>query len=371
MISNPKLARIFGVRLRLHYTCFVAFVLIAIVVVTQFPEAYPLWQRIGLGITGSLLFLMAISVRELVLSFIAISKGVPVKSVTLFVFGGVSKIAGDATLPILELLLAATGLLSSLLIAGIFYGVYIILASTGSIIMAGLIQWLAFIYFMLVALFHYIPGFPLDGGRLLRTLLWKTINDYDRATRMVCWVGWGVGLLFMAAGIFLAVVARQWFVGLFLLFMGWVLQTAAAQSRRQAVMSGALRGVTARDIMSKECPIISQQLSVGQLVRDCILVTAQRYFVVADGVKLQGIVTMGNVKRIPKERWDFTPIGGIMTPASGLKIAHAGQSALSLLEQMDDLEIKQMPVLEADEVIGIVIRESLIRLGKTRAELGA
>jgi Zn-dependent protease len=368
MRGVPNLGRIFGLRLRFHRSWYLAFVLIIAIMVTQFPEAYLLWQRIVVGIAAGFLFFVAVSVREIVLSFLALSRGIPAKRVTLFPFGGASQVAKEDTLPVLELLLAAAGLLCNLIIAGIFYGVHSILVNTGSVLIDGLVLWLAFLYFML-ALFHFIPVFPLDGGRLLRTLLWKVTGDYERATRIASWAGQGIGLLFIAGGILLLILSHQWFNGLVLVFIGWVLQIAATQSRGQTVLRKALQGITARDVMARECPIISQQLSLGQLVRDCVLVTGQRYFVVADGVKLQGIVTMRNIKPIPKERWDSTPIGEIMTPASKLKTAQAEQPAASLLGEMDELQIDYMPVLEQDKVIGIVVRDSLMRLVKTRAEL--
>ena len=369
MRSAPKLGRISGIRVRLHYTWFVAFVLITAIVFTQFPETYPFWQRIILGIAACVLFFTAISIRELALTFTASRRGIPVKSVTLFVFGGVSQIAKEATLPIFELLLATTGLLSNLVIAGMFYVVYAGLVNAGSVAIAGLIQWLAFIYFMLF-LFHFIPGFPLDGGKVLRIFLWRATDDYDRATRIASWTGRGIGLLCIVGGILLLIVGRQWFIGLVLAGIGWVLERAAAQSHREAVVSEALESIMAGDIMSKEFPLITQQLSLGQLVRDYIQVTGQRYFVVADGVNLQGIMTMHNIKSIPRQRWDTTQIGEVMTPASQLKTAHPKQGARSVLEQLDELETNQMPVLEEDKVIGIVTRDSLIRSVKTRAELG-
>ena len=369
MRNAPSLGRISGIRVRLHYTWSVVSVLIIALVVTQFPEAYPLWQRIILGIAAILLIFTAVSIREFALSLMAISKGIPVKGVTLFVFGGVSQIPKEATLPTLELLVAVAGLLSNLIIAGMFYGVHLALVNAGSVMIAGLIQWLAFIYFMLF-LFHFIPGFPLDGGRVLRALLWVTTGDYDRATRIANWTGRGIGLLFIAGGILIMIVAHQWFVGLLLLLLGWPLENAAAQSHRQTAVDKALQSITARDIMTKECPFITKQLSLGQLVRDYILVTGRCYFVVVDDVKLQGVVTMRNIKPIPKERWNSTRIGEIMTPASELKTAHPKQPTASLLEQMDDLGISQMPVLEKDKVIGIVARDSLIHLVKTRAKLG-
>lgn len=365
----PHLGRVLGIRLRLHPTWAIAIPLIIAIVVTQFPEAYPLWQRMILGVAASLLFLAAVSIREIILNFLALSRGIPVKRVTLFAFGGVSQITKQATLPLLELLLAAAGLLTNLIIAGIFYAVHSVLVNTANVMIDGLILWSAYMYFML-ALFHFIPGFPLDGGRLLRTLLWKATGDYDRATGIASWAGQGFGLLLIVGGILLLVLAGQWFNGLVLIFVGWVLHLAAVQSRRQTALREALQGIVARDIMAGEGLITTPQLTLGQLVHDCILVTGQRYFVVAEGGKLEGIVTTRDIKRVPKKRWNSTQIGEIMTPASELKTAHAQQSAASLLEQMEELNIDQMPVLEQDKVIGIIARDSLIRLGKTRAELG-
>lgn len=369
MISDPNLGKILGIRVRLHYTWIIAFGLIAGIVVTQFPEAYPLWKRAVLGVTASLLFFISIGTREIVLDFTAVRKGIPVKNVTLFVFGGISRVAGENTSQALELLLAVTGLLSTLLIAGVFYIIYIILVSAGSILVAGLIQWVAYVIFLLF-LFHLIPGFPLDGGRVLRTGLWKATGDYDRATRIASWTGLAIGLLAIIGGIVTIVIGHQWFFGLLLLLMGWVLQSAASQSYRQAQLHEALQGVIVKDIMAKECPLITQELSIRQLVRDYVLVTGQRYFIVVDGEKLKGIVTIRNIKSIPRERWDSACAGGIMTPVGELRTARRRQSAVSVLDQMDELEVDRMPVLDRNKVVGVVSRDSLFRLVRTRAKLG-
>jgi CBS domain-containing protein/Zn-dependent protease len=368
MRITPHLNRIAGIRLRVHPTWAIAFILMIAIVVTQFPEAYPFWQRIVLGVAASLLFFIAVSIREIILNFLALHRGIPVKRATLFAFGGVSQIAKEGTRPVLELLLVAAGLLINLIIAGIFYAVHSVLVNTAYVVIDGLILWSAYMYFML-ALFHFIPAFPLDVGRLLRMLLWKATGNYDRATGIASWAGHGFGLLFIIWGILLLGLTSQWFNGLGLIFVGWILYIAAAQSRRQTALWKALQGIAARDVMAKESLIVAPQLTVGQLVRDCILVTGQRYFVVAEEGKLQGIVTIRDIKQVPKERWNSTKIGEIITPASELKTAHAHQSTASLLEQMEELNIHQMPVLEEDKVIGIVARDALIRLNKTRAEL--
>lgn len=369
MTSAPRLGQIFSVRVRLHYTWIMALFLAIAIVVTQFSEAYPLWQRMLLGLAAGLLFLMSVSIREFILRFLAISKGIPVRRVTLYVFGGTSQLTVEGVLPSLDLLMAVTGLLSNMVIAVVFWGAYLIITKAGNVTFAGLTQWLAFIYFLLT-LFHFMPGFPLDGGRALRALLWKTTGNYDRATLIASWVGWGIGFICILGGILLLIVTGQWFTGLLLVLIGWVLMSAASLSRRQAVLHEALRNVTAGEIMSRELPIITRQLNIDQLVRDFIIVKGQHYFIVADGTKLQGVVTLGDIKPITKDRWSSIPVGAIMTPASELKIAHRQQSAASLLVHMDDFGIDYMPVLENDEVVGIVARESLNRLGKTRAELG-
>lgn len=367
MRSFPNLNRIFGVSLRLHYTWAFAIVLIIAIMVTLFSSAYPLWQRLSLGLATGLIFLISVSIQEFIISLTAISRGIPLKRTTLFVFGGAPQISKESTSPVLELLLAATGLLSSLLIAGVFYGIYAALVNASSIVTADLLQWLAFIYFMLF-LFHFIPGFPLYGGRILRAVLWQATSNYERATLIASWIGWCVGLLFIAGGILLLLAEFQWANGLALAGAGWVLLTAAAQGRRQAVLRKALQKVQAQDIMLKERSLISPQFTISQLIRDYILVSGQRYYVVGDGGKWQGAVTMSAIKRVPKRRRG-SHIGKIMTPASELKTAHPLQSAASLLDQMDEQGIDHMPVLEGDKVIGIVARDSLIRLAQSRAEL--
>lgn len=226
------MGRVLGIRLRVHYTWFVAVILITTSVVTQFSTASPLWSRIILGISASFLLFLSISIREFVLSFIATRKGISVKSVTSFVFGGVYEIDEETATPALELLLAMAGMLFNLIIAGVFFVVYFVLKYTENIMIDVLMQWLAFICFML-AIFHFVPGFPLDGGRILRALLWKASGNYQRATRIASWVGWSAGLIFTIGGILILIFTQQWFIGILLAFPGLVLQNAATHSRRQ------------------------------------------------------------------------------------------------------------------------------------------
>ena len=275
MDGLPKMGRIFGVSVRLHYTWVLAFALITAIMVTQFPEALPLWQRIVLGLITSLLFLIAVSIRSFIISLVAINRGVTVKRITLFVFGGSTEISEETTHPILELLIAATGLLAALLLCGVFYGIYAILFSTGSEVVYVVIQWLSYIFFMLF-LFHLIPAFPLDAGMMLRALLWKVSGDYDRATSITSLIGWAIGWLSIAGGILLLILEQEWFNGLTLVGVGWVLQSAATRSRRRALIREALQPVKAEDIMTRECSFISIQSTVSRATAPVSRNTAMR-----------------------------------------------------------------------------------------------
>ena len=239
MRTLTHLGRLLRIRFRVHYTWLFAVILVPAAVITQFPPTYPLWQRAVLGIFASLMLFVAVAVRELVLGFIAIRKGIAVESVTLFVFGGVSQLDSETSSPSLELLLAASGQLINIIIAGIFSIIYFVLKGSGNIMIEVLMQWMAFIWFMLVML-HFIPGFPLDGGRALRVFLWRLTTDYIRATRITSWLGWGFGLVMTAGGISLLVLTPELFAGLVLVVFGILLQNAATNSRRRVVQSKAV-----------------------------------------------------------------------------------------------------------------------------------
>jgi Zn-dependent protease/predicted transcriptional regulator len=363
------LDKILGIRIRVHYTWAFVFALVTAIVSTQFPESYPLWQRIALGLVAALFFFAGVTVRELILSFTTIPRESPIKSVTLFAFGGVYQTTRENFVSNHNLLLYFVRFLSNFMIAAIFYGLYAIFINAGNLMIAGLAQWLALFYSMLFLL-HFVPAFPLDGGMVLRALLWKSTGDYYRATYIASLTGWSIGLLFIFAGVLAFIVTQQWFVGLVVAAVGWFLYSAAAQTYRLAVLLVALQSTTARDVMTREFPLITWQMSISQLIREQIIVKGWRYSIVADGAKLEGALTIRDIRSVPKRRWHNTSVGDIMTPAIELKTAYAQQSAAALLEQMDYLRIDHMPVLEDDHVIGVVARDSLVRLGKARAEFG-
>jgi Zn-dependent protease/predicted transcriptional regulator len=363
------LRSIFDIRIRAHYTCVVAFVLITAIVSAQFPESYPLWQTIILGISTALLFFISVSTNELIISLTVISRQNPINNITIFAFGGVFETIQEATSPNRELLMALARFLSNLTITTIFYGIYATLINSGNFAIAGIAQWLVFIWFM-VFLINFVPGYPLDGGRVLRALLWKSSGDYFRATHIATLIGWCIGLLLIFSGVLASIITHQWFLGLAVTFIGWSIQSAAGQIRRQTVLLMALQLTNVRDIMTREYKIVNRGVTVGQLFRDHILASGWCYFIVVDGAKLQGILTKRNIKSVPRRRWNSTPIGEIMTPSNEINFANPLQSGASVLQKMEQMGIDDMPVLEDGNVIGIIVRETLVRLGKVRAEFG-
>jgi len=373
MTRTVNLGRVFGIPVRLHYTWFLALLLITGGSITGglafiFPGTYPLWQRTLLGVAATLLLFASMSARELAHCFVAINRRMPVKSVTLYVFGGAPRISEQDTRPVPDLLVAASGPVSSLVVAGVFYAACAALIAAGWFMAADLMQWL-FYFNVMIALFGLIPGFPLDGGRALRAVLWMIISDYSRSTRIATLTGRGLGFLLILIGILALVLAGEVFTGPALAVFGWFLADAAATSHRQARVREAFHGVTARYMMTESYTLIKQQLTFG-LVRDYIINSGQHCFVVIEDGKLEGILTLGDIQ-IPQKRWDATGVSEIMTAASELKTANPDEPAVDLLEQMDDYNIEQMPVLEEGKLIGMVTRDRLIRFLKARAVLKA
>lgn len=370
MKSSFTLGRVLGIPLRLHYTWFFVFVLITawLVAYLPMPGPYILWHRIVLGVAASLLVFVSITAHELAHSLVAVKNGMPVKGITLFVFGGVSQIAKEASRPSTEILVAIVGPLASVAISSIFLGISFLLSDP----LATVAQWLAYIN-GLMAIFNLIPGFPLDGGRVLRAVVWLRTGDYMRGTRIATLSGRVIGYVFVGGGIIFMFVTGEWIGGLWLAFIGWFLETAATISYRQASFHDALRGSTVRDIMIQArrslLPVASREFTLEHLVQDYILPTGRRSLMVGTDGNFEGIVTLRDTKKISQERWRTTSVGDIMIPRARLITSQPNQDALGLLEQMDEGNINEVPVLKGDKIIGVVTRDDLDRRLRVRTEL--
>ncbi len=371
MRGQISLGRVFGIPLRLHYTWFIIFALVTFSLVRYAMEAtYSLEQGVILGVLTSMLFFVSIITHELAHSIVAIRNSIPVREITLFVFGGVSQITREATSPRAEFLVAIVGPVTSLVLAGVFYALHILLAASQQALAAGLMQWLALIN-VILAVFNLIPGFPLDGGRVLRALVWGRTRDYRKATRIAARVGQVIAYAFMAGGFVLIIFVREfWFTGLWFILIGWFLHDAARASYRHVILRDALNGITTRQIMDSGCPSVSPEMAVGQAIEQHILPTGRNCLLITQGGELVGMVTLQQIKQIGRGRWEAVPVRDIMIPGRDLKAVDADEDVMAVLDMMDGETANHLPVTEAGRVVGVINREDLIRLLRNRAEFG-
>jgi Zn-dependent protease len=371
MRGSLKLGNVFGIPIHINYTWFIILILMTVQLATlQFPQINSRWPAIqywAAGLITAILLFVSVLIHELAHSLVSRSLGTPVEGITLFIFGGVSSISEDSRRPQDELIMAAVGPLSSVVLAGAFwvlsqlapngtfvYGAAVFLAATN----AGL------------AIFNMVPGFPLDGGRVLRSLIWWGTGNMRIATRWASTIGRVVAALMIVSGLLVALVFRSWQTGLWLAFIGWFLENAAAQSYRQFLLKENLAGVSARDLMTSDCVRIEGTQNLQAAVDEHLLREGRRCIMVTRGDTLAGLLTVHRIKDIPRSEWPFTSVAQAMIPFDQVKNVDVNASAMSVLKLMDEGDINQMPVLEAGRLVGAISRDRLLRFIRTKAELG-
>jgi predicted transcriptional regulator len=294
-----------------------------------------------------------------------------VVSITLFVFGGVSRLGRDPSTAVEEFNVAIAGPISSLFLAGGFGLVYKQAGSNQ--VLSTLAGSLAGINFVL-ALFNLIPGFPLDGGRVFRAIVWGITKDSSRATRITARCGQVVAFAMIAAGAYEAVYGYNGqsdpVQGVWLALIGWFILTAARQSRAQADARGALEGLRVADIMTPELPTIGREISLEDYAREMMRTGRRAHLVVAHD-QLVGLMTAEALHSVPNQDWDVTSVQAVMLPKDKLHWAAPEEPALSLLDRMRTIGMQQMPVITGGNVVGIVTRDSILRVLQTRHEVGS
>jgi len=359
-----NLGRIFGIQVRLHYSWFVIFMLVTVTLV--YPH-WSQWLSWVMAVITSLLLFVSVLAHELAHSLVGRVNGIPIKSITLFIFGGMAQMTREATKASAELKMAVAGPACSLAIGGFFGAIWFLTRGTLEpvAVMAG---WLALINVAL-AVFNLIPGFPLDGGRVFRALMWHFSGNYRRSTQVATRVGQGIGYAFIAGGIAIVLLFGEWLSGLWLAFIGWFLQSTASMSYRQAQWREALSGLTASQMMTSDYVTVPPDITVNQLVQEHVLPKGHHLFLVTEGERLKGLLTLQNIKSVPQSKWATTPVERIMVPAERLKAASPDQDSLSVVEQMDENELNQIPVASEGRIIGLVTRDNLLRFLRARTEL--
>ena len=367
------IGRLFGISLRLNYTWFIVFALVTWLLTTKyFPVAFndsSLSTRLGAGILTSLLFFVSVLAHELMHSVVAQRLGIRVHSITLFIFGGVSQMSQEPKRPKDELRIALAGPLTSLTLGALFWGVFFWLGP-GSEFLLAITYWLGLINIFLAA-FNLIPGFPLDGGRVLRSILWWRSKSLRQSTRIASNIGRGVGFFFIFVGTFLVFQGPGlWLNGLWLILIGWFLQNAAVGSYRQVALQDMLQGHTASEVMTRDCPAITPEVTVDTLVNEYVLATGRRCFPVAKDSRIMGLVTLHNIRAVPRSLWATKTMNEVMTPLGNLKSVPPSEDLSNLMTILTEADINQVLVVDNGGIVGVIGRDNLLSFINLRGELG-
>ena len=374
MRSNIKLGRISGIEIGLHYSWFIIAALITFSLGEHFRQVNPNWGTGEIWIAAlvtAALFFVTLLLHELAHSLVAQARGLKVRAITLFALGGVSQIQDDATDAKTEFWVAIAGPIASLVIG---FGCLAIALGLGwqrstepRTAVTGVLVWLGYINIALAA-FNMIPGFPLDGGRVLRAIVWGITKNADRSTGIAARVGQFVAFLFILDGIW-QFFSGAGFGGLWIAFIGWFLMDAAKASYAEVEITAALRGVRVSEVMSRGCAIVSPRMSLQEFVNSYLLRAGERCFAVEDQDHFMGLITPRDVGSIPRDRWDKTTVREAMRPLKELHVITPDTPALDALKLLTSKDVNQLPVVANATLQGVVSRSQLLQLLQVRSEL--
>ena len=370
MGSSIKLFRVFGIDIGIHWSWVFILVIVTWTFATGFlADSYPQWsdaQRWSAGALIAGVFFLSILAHELSHAIVANRNGLPVSSITLFVFGGVSNLTREPDSAGLEFKIAVVGPLTSLLLGGAFTIAWLALGSTNSGI-ADICGYLGFINASL-AVFNMLPGFPLDGGRVFRSAVWARNHNRLRATRTAArvgeWIAYGIMAVGVAESVFVAPFQGIWF-----LLIGFFLKNAAAASYTQLVVETTLDGINVRDVMRASFDSVAPDVSVEELVHDHVLRKNARCFAVIAAGDFAGLVTLTDVRKLPREAWATTSVYRAMTPATRLHTVAPTDSITLVLQLMAQNDVNQLPVVERRELVGMLDRADVMRFIQLHRDL--
>jgi Zn-dependent protease/CBS domain-containing protein len=367
---NVPLGRIMGIPIGLDYSWFLIFALLTwLLAASYYPDEFKGWPPLlywFLGAATALMLFGSVLLHELGHSVVALRFKVPVRSITLFIFGGVAQIGTEPPSAKAEFLIAIAGPIVSLALAVVFTVLKPAVAAVEPV--WGLVKYLAYINFALV-LFNLIPGFPLDGGRVFRAVVWAATKNMRRATLIAANTGRFFGFLFIFVGVW-QMLAGNFGNGLWIAFIGWFLDNAASAQVHQVVFQGLLAGHTVAQAMNDHCVSVPADLTLQQLVDEHILGSGRRCFLVQRGAETVGLMTLHRIKEVPRPDWSTTRAAQVMLPLDQLKRTDPDNGLWTALQQMDRDGVNQLPVMSGSQVVGMLSREDVITFLRTVQELG-
>jgi Zn-dependent protease/CBS domain-containing protein len=370
--KRMKLFKLLGFEVRLDLSWLVIAVLVTwSLAAGLFPYLYPGLPREtywAMGVVGALGLFISIVAHEFCHSLVARKLGIPMKGITLFIFGGVAEMGDEPPTARAEFMMAIVGPLSSLAIAAVFYLVYRYGESVGwGAPVNGVIYYIAYINGFLAA-FNLLPAFPLDGGRVLRSILWGAKDNLRWATRVSAGIGaaFGLGLIFLGV---LQFIGGNVIGGVWMFLIGMFLRNAAQMSYQQVLVRKALEGEPVSRFMNPHPVTVPDSITVAQLVEDYIYKYHYKMFPVMAGEKLVGLITTRQVKEIPREDWDRETIREAISPLTAENTFSPRTDAIKALAQMNQSGISRMLVVENGRLVGLVTLKDLLDFFSLKVEL--
>ncbi len=373
-LSGFRLFRIRGIEVTIDYSWFIIFFLgIYLLADILFPsrlENYPVHLYWIMGILTVVMFFLSILVHELAHSFVAIKYGIQVTGIRLIIFGGLSHVVSEPKNGKQEFLIALAGPAASMGIGMFFLMIYYYFLLTGRTTPVSEISKYLAAGNIILAVFNMIPGFPLDGGRVMRAFLWDRWDDMARATKVVSQLGNSFALFLIIFGIIQFFVTQSLIVALLFLLTGLLMKQSAAGSYQAVMLRRTLEGVHVRQIMTENVVTVDWLISVAHLVHDYIYKHQFTNFPVFDRNEFVGMVSLEEVKGISKDLWDFKQVRDIMVPREHVACLKPTDDATEALSRMISSDIGRMPVVEEDRLVGIVSRRDIMNLFKIKSDLG-
>jgi Zn-dependent protease/CBS domain-containing protein len=374
MKAQVKLGRIAGISMGLHYSWFIIALLIVLSLVQHFHAVAPQWSK-AMGwmaaVITSLLFFAALLLHELAHSLLAKARGLRVRAITLFALGGVSQIESEASDAKSEFWIAIAGPITSVVIGLVALGTAWLTGwqprSEPATPVISVLVWLGYINLMLAA-FNMIPGYPLDGGRVLRAVIWWITSNADRSTKVAAEVGQFVAFMFILWGL-IQFFSGVSFSGLWMAFIGWFLLDAARSSYVQVELMAGLRDRHVADIMDRDYVTVEGHLSLQDFVDAYVLRTGRRCFVVVQNDQITGLITTHEIRQVARDSWPQTSVQSVMRPLAQLRTVAPDTPAIQALELMSREDINQLPVISDGHVRGVFSRGQVLRFLRTQAEL--
>lgn len=368
-----RLGRILGIDILVHWSWFAIFALLTWwLSIGFYAHVYEEWStgvRWASSLVTSLAFFASVLLHELSHSLMARRLGLPVKSITLFIFGGVSALGSEPGKPSHEFQVAIVGPLTSLALAAVAGAVAAIafLQGAGDSPPGAIAQYLAFIN-VAVGIFNMLPGYPLDGGRVLRAGLWARRGNLLSATRTASMAGTFIAFGLMAAGV-VSMLAGSFVGGAWFIVIGWFLRNVSETSYRQLLMRSTLEGTKVAQVVSRQFLPAPPDITLSELVSEYMLAHSQRAVPVLAGEELLGLVTMSDLRRVPRQEWATTSVYRAMTPREKLREISPREDITAAMEAMAELDVHQLPVIDGNRFLGFVTRADIIRLIQIRSEL--